>query len=88
MLALVRPFRADAMWVARSDTSGRSWRPLTRGSWPMYALGSAALTTSSGVILMAGRFPSLAVQASWDEGYSWRLVIVDNCDTAQGTMSA
>ena len=37
---------------------------------------------------MGGRFPSLAIQASWDSGYSWRLTIVDSCDTctAQGTM--
>ena len=86
VLALVRPDWAGTMWTARSDTSGRSWRPLTRGGWPLYALGTAMVTTSSGVMLAGGRFPSLSVQASWDSGYTWRAFVVDNCDTAQGSM--
>ena len=86
VLALVRPAKAPTMWSSRSDTGGISWRPLTRGVFPMYALGSAALTTESGVMLVGGRFPSLAIQASWDNGHTWNMYVIDSCDTAQGTM--
>ena len=52
----------------------------------MYALGSAALTTESGVMLVGGRFPSLAIQATWTNGQTWSMYVIDSCDTAQGTM--
>ena len=86
VVALIRPTVAPTMWTSRSDTDGSSWRPLSRAAFPMWALGHAAVSTKSGVILVGGRWPSLSVQASWDGGHTWRLFVVDNCDTAQGAM--
>jgi hypothetical protein len=65
----VRPSLSPTMWTSRSDSRGSTWRPLSRGSFPMYALGSTGVTTASGVTLFGGRFPSLAVQVRTRAAY-------------------
>eukprot|EP01047_Picozoa_sp_COSAG01_P065867 COSAG01_NODE_8978_length_2600_cov_2.155787_2_plen_574_part_00 len=67
ILALVRPFASPWMWETWSRDSGKSWTPLTRGAFPMYAALAAMITTQSGVILIGGRFPALSIQASFGE---------------------
>ena len=53
----------------------------------MYAAMASMITTSSGVMLIGGRYPALSVQVSWDSGMSWRLFTVDYSGTwANGAM--
>ena len=51
-----------------SEDEGRTWTPMARGAFPMYACTNAMITTASGVVLVGGRFPGIAVQASFDDG--------------------
>jgi hypothetical protein len=43
----------------------------------MYAAMNAMITTSSGVMLIGGRYPALSIQVSFDSGMSWKLFTVD-----------
>jgi hypothetical protein len=68
VMALVRPFASPWMWESWSFTGGKTWTPLTRGPFPLYAAMSAMITTASGVMLIGGRYPAMSVQASFDSG--------------------
>ena len=41
------------------------------------AMGGTCVSTRSGVLLVAGRFPGITVQASWDGGMSFSAWTVD-----------
>jgi hypothetical protein len=87
LLALVRPNVSPFCWESRSATGGTSWAPLTRGSFPMYAMFNSMITTRSGVVLVCGRYPAISCQASWDSGMTWRLFTVDLSSAwAQGSL--
>ena len=77
VMALVRPFASPWMWESWSHTGGKTWGPLARGPFPLYAAMSAMITTSSGVMLIGGRYPALSIQLSFDAGMSWKLFTVD-----------
>ena len=57
LLALVRPWTSPMMWESWSHDDGKTWTPLARGPFPMYACYNSIITTTSGVVLIAGRFP-------------------------------
>ena len=86
ILALARPLRSPFMWESWSSDGGQTWTPQTRGPFPMYACTRARVCTSSGTILIGGRFPGLAVQVSRDGGMSWTCYRVDTCGWANGAM--
>jgi hypothetical protein len=77
VMALVRPFASPWMWESWSFTGGKTWGPLSRGPFPLYAAMSAMITTASGVMLIGGRYPALSVQVSFTSGMSWKLFTVD-----------
>lgn len=86
-LLQVRAYSSPWMWETWSADFGRSWGPLTRGPFPMYACMNSFITTSSGVMLIGGRYPALSVQVSFDAGMSWSLFTVDYSGTwANGGM--
>lgn len=64
-------------WSAWSFTAGTSWQPVTRGALLVCAHANSALTTKSGVVLVAGRFPGIALMVSWDDAMSWDSYIID-----------
>ena len=68
ILALIRPYSSPVMWETWSEDEGRTWTPMARCSFLMYACTNAMITTASGVVLVGGRFPGIAVQASFDDG--------------------
>ncbi len=86
LLSLSRPISSPFMWETRSTDGGRSWTPMSRGSFPMYASCNSMITTSSGAVLMGGRFPALAVQLSRDNGRSWQFYQLDTVGWANGAM--
>jgi len=86
ILALIRPYQSPWMWETWSEDGGESWTPQARGAFPMYACTDAMLATSSGVLLIGGRHPGIAVQASFDDGMSWRCYRIDTAFWANGTM--
>jgi hypothetical protein len=55
--------------------AGRSWAPLSRA--PFYACAAATVTTASGVMLMGGRGDGLTVAASFDDGATWQLFVIE-----------
>ena len=63
-IAMVRPHYSAYMIEAASYTEGEEWTPLAKGHFPMYALGTAAVTTENGAILFAGRLPGQGLQVS------------------------
>lgn len=86
LMSLNRPIWSPFMWETRSYDSGRSWTPMVRGQFPMYASCSSMICTQSGVLLIGGRFPGLAVQVSRDNGLSWQFHQIDTCAWANGAM--
>ena len=52
----------------------------------MYACNNSMLTTSSGAIVIAGRFPGIALQVSRDHGLTWKCYQFDRCIYANGAM--
>ena len=83
LLSFIRPGAAPAMWQAFAP-AGKSFGPMTRGMAPMYAC--AMLTTASGVVLVGGRHPGLALLASWDDAMTWSTYSVDTASWSQGAM--
>ena len=77
VMALVRPFASPWMWESWTYDSGKSWTALSRGPFPLYAAMAAMITTSSGVMLIGGRYPALSIQVSFTSGMSWKLFTVD-----------
>jgi hypothetical protein len=74
------------MWECWSNDGGLTWLPAARGSFPKYAGLNSILTTSSGVILYGARFPGMGIQASYDNGMTWRCIEMDSATWAQGGM--
>ena len=74
------------MWESWSHDDGLTWTPMARGAFAMYASTNSMLTTRSGVILIGGRFPGIAVQASFDDGMTWRCYQIDTALWANGSM--
>ena len=52
----------------------------------MYASGSAMISTTSGAIIIGGRFPGMAVQVSRDGGMTWNFYQIDTASWANGAM--
>ena len=79
---------ADSAFMveATSYTEGAEWTPLAKGHFPMYALGTAAVTTENGAILFAGRLPGQGLQVSWDHGMTYQAFTIDSTGHGQGTM--
>ncbi len=86
LLSLNRPIVSPVMWETRSCDGGRTWTPMCRGSFPMYASCSSMICTASGAVLIGGRFPALAVQVSRDNGFTWQFHQIDTCAWANGAM--
>ena len=86
LLVLNRPIWSPFIWESRSFDGGRSWTPAARGPFPLYATCHAMTTTTSGAVLIGGRFPGLAVQLSQDDGYNWQCYQIDACAWANGAM--
>ena len=87
ILRMSRPFYSPFMWESRSHDGGRSWSPAARSAFPMYACTEAMVCTSSGTLLIGGRFPSLTVQVSHDRGLSWQAFVIDQTGArANGAM--
>ncbi len=74
------------MWECWSDDGGLTWRPAARGPFPNYAGMSSMLTTTSGAIVLGGRFPGIGVQVSHDDGMTWQCTETDSAIWAQGGM--
>jgi len=86
LLALVRPYSAPTMSESWSYDDGRTWTPMSHGPFPMYACNNSMMTTRSGVILIGGRFPGIALQVSRDHGMTWQFYQIDQAANANGTM--
>ena len=86
IITLTRPHDSPFMWESWSEDGGRTWTPTARGPFPMYASDNSMLTTSSGAILIGGRFPGLAVQVSYDDGMTWKCYRIDTACYANGAM--
>jgi hypothetical protein len=86
IIALTRPNRSTVMWETWSEDGGKTWAPQARGPFPMWASIGGITTTSSGAIIVAGRFPGIAAQVSRDNGMSWKCYKIDNAMWAQGFM--
>ncbi|MSO21660.1 MAG: DUF1080 domain-containing protein [Acidobacteria bacterium] len=86
LLALVRPFFSPFMWEGWSEDDGQTWTPLARGPFPMYACNNSMITTSSGALIIGGRFPGMGVQVSHDGGMSWKCFQVDTAAWSNGAM--
>jgi len=86
ILAMIRPIFSPTIWEAWSHDGGRTWKPLSRGQFPMYASRSAMLSTTSGALIIGGRFPGMGVQVSRDGGMTWNFYQVDTATWANGAM--
>jgi hypothetical protein len=86
ILAFIRPHYSPYMIEALSKTGGAEWTPLAKGHFPMYACGTAAVTTANGAVLVGGRFPGTGLQVSWDNAMSFRTFTIDSAGHGQGTM--
>ena len=54
-----------------------TWEPVTRAPLLVCAHADSAVTTKSGVVMVAGRFPGLALMVSWDDAMSWEFYLID-----------
>ena len=54
-----------------------TWEPVTRAPLLVCAHANSAVTTKSGVVMVAGRFPGLALMVSWDDAMSWEFYLID-----------
>ena len=76
VLALVRSVHSPLMWEVWSKDSGASWGPALPGPFPCWA--ATAVTTTSGVMLVAGRFPGApGLYVSHDSGMTWKAYAID-----------
>ena len=64
-------------WSSWSFDNASSWEPVTRAPLLVCAHANSALTTTSGVVLVAGRFPGLSLMVSWDDAMSWEFFVID-----------
>ena len=86
VLAMIRPIYSPTIWEAWSHDGGKTWKPLSRGQFSMYATGSAMIATTSGALIIGGRFPGMAVQISRDGGMTWNFCQIDTASWANGAM--
>ena len=86
VIALTRADKSPFIWETWSIDGGRTWTPQARGPFAMYACTYAMCTTTSGYLLIGGRFPALAVQVSRDDGMTWQCYQVDTGIWANGAM--
>ena len=86
IMSLVRPYSSPFMWETWSKDGGKTWTPKARGPFPMYACNNSMITTTSGVIIIGGRFPGMGVQVSHDDGMTWKCFRIDTCVWANGAM--
>ena len=54
-----------------------TWEPVTRAPLLVCAHANSAVTTKSGVVMVAGRFPGLSLMVSWDDAMSWEFYLID-----------
>ena len=92
VLAFIRPhyspFMIEALSASPRPPGGAiQWTPLSKGHFSMYACGTAAVMTESGVILVGGRLPGQGLQVSWDNGISFQTFQVDTTGHGQGSMA-
>jgi len=86
ILAMMRPIFSGVMWETWSEDDGQTWTPMMRSAFPMYGCFGALTTTSSGFLIIGGRFPGLGVQVSYDSGMTWQFHQVDATSWANGAM--
>ena len=86
IMALIRGMLSPFIWESWSDDGGKTWTPAARGPFPMWACTNSMIATSSGVLLIGGRFPGMAVQVSYDDGMTWHCYGIDTCLWANGAM--
>jgi len=86
IITLSRPETSPWMWESWSEDGGRTWTPTARGPFPMYAAYNSMLTTTSGALIIGGRFPGLAVQVSHDDGMTWKCYRIDTALYANGAI--
>jgi len=86
VLAMIRPISSPTIWEAWSHDGGLTWKPLSRGPFPMYAACGAMILTTSGALIIGGRFPGMTVQVSRDGGMTWNFFQIDSAAGANGAM--
>lgn len=88
LMTLVRPDASPFMWEGWSHDDGRSWSPLARGPFPLYACFNSMITLRSGAMLLCGRFPAgNSCKLSLDDGMTWLSYTLDvSGGWAQGAM--
>ena len=69
ILCYVRPIHSPTMWETWSSDGGLTWTSARRGPFPGYA--PCMGRTSSGVLLVAHRFPDHSINVSYDNGLTW-----------------
>ena len=85
IITLARGFYSPWMWESWSEDGGQTWTPTTRGPFPMYG-GPQMVCTTSGALVIGGRFPDIAVQVSHDDGMTWKCYRIDSAIWANGSM--
>ena len=83
IITLARPHDSPTMWESWSYDGGRVWTPTARGAFPLYG-GCPMLCTASGVLVIGGRFPGIALQYSRDNGMTWNFYQIDTGAWANG----
>ena len=73
VLTFIRDQQHSTMWTGRAVAGGGSWAPLCRAPFPMFATAGSMVRTSSGVLVMAGQFPIVSLEVSWDDGATLKL---------------
>jgi hypothetical protein len=86
IVALIRPFSSPLMWESWSRDGGLSWTPMARGPFAMYACSRSMTSTTSGALIIGGRFPGLGVQVSHDDGMTWQCYRIDSSGWSNGAM--
>ena len=82
ILVLDRPASSPWMWESWATPNtpkpgALEFGPSTRGPFPLYACFDATITTSSGALLICGRYPALTCQLSFDSGAPSRSAAAD-----------
>ncbi|MCK4323759.1 MAG: exo-alpha-sialidase, partial [Armatimonadetes bacterium] len=78
IITLTRPYSSPMMWESWSEDGGQTWTQTARGPFPMYACNNSMISTSSGALIIGGRFPAMAVQVSYDDGMTWKCYRIDS----------
>jgi hypothetical protein len=69
IVCFIRPIYSPTMWETWSSDGGATWTSARRGPFPGYA--PCMGRTSSGVLLVAHRFPNHSINVSYDNGLTW-----------------